>query len=84
MWGTLGVYATARGRLLQVASDEIRWRQASWPNFINWANSALHIPSPYTKLLSKWITRPLWPASDFVSAGPEALTVAEGARLERF
>jgi hypothetical protein len=44
MWGTLGVYATARGRLLQVASDEIRWRQASWPNFINGANSALLSP----------------------------------------
>ena len=47
MWGTLGVYATARGRLLQVASDEIRWlagQASGCPNFINGANSALLFP----------------------------------------
>ena len=40
MGATLGL-CNGAGRLPQVASDEIRWRQASWPNFINWANSVL-------------------------------------------
>ena len=43
LWATLGL-CNGAGRLPQVASDEIRWRQASWPNFINWANSVLLSP----------------------------------------